>query len=341
VGGAATLGAIALATLAGLLLRGPTSTTGAAGPRRPPPRPGPRQVAAEPPAWLALLPAAERPPWPLPAGLALGERRGEFTNEKDGTVLLWVPPTTFVMGGDDLLASDTQQAGGSSASKHQVTLTRGYFIGKHEVTWGQLERFCDETGAERPVKALTRRSIPGLLPGTDDWVDLVGPPFVPGAEHPCMRVKWELAVAYCAWAGLRLPTEAEWELAARGKDPTRRFPWGSDPPPDAAHLNWGGDADGYPFTSPVGRFPEGIAPSGCLDMGGNVSEFCSDWMGTLGPEPVTDPVGPPKGERRVYRGGSWVNTFADAFATHFRSGSGPTHIDPQHGFRAARDSADP
>ena len=121
-------------------------------------------------------------------------------------------------------------------------------------------------------------------------------------------VSWYEAAAYAAWANCRLPTEAEWERAARGGDGDgRKYPWGNEAPDDT-RMNFAPDwkpSVGHP--TPVGVYPRGLSPEGLADMAGNVWEWCSDWGGEYDAKEVRDPTGPPKGVGRVVRGGSWVN----------------------------------
>ena len=220
-------------------------------------------VRLDVPAWLRALDPALRPPLPLPAGLVCGQLAGEYLNPKDGTRLVWVPPGRGWMG--SRVASSVGAL--REDPPHQVTLGRGFFIARTEVTWGQFLRYCQETGrpAHRP-----------LIPAQED--------------HPVHAVPAAQALGYCAWAGLRLPNEVEWERAARGED-QRLYPWGDEP--DAARAAVDRHMTGA-RTEPVGSYPQGASPFGCLDMVGNVAELCWARRVPYGPEPVTDP---PCGER--------------------------------------------
>ncbi|MCW8139868.1 MAG: formylglycine-generating enzyme family protein, partial [Planctomycetota bacterium] len=245
-------------------------------------------------------------PTPLPAGLAFGEGEGEFVHARDGSVLVWVPPGSFVMGADD---DDVHER-----PAHRVRITRGFFMGKYEVTLGQWRRFCEATG----------RPAPDAPPGADD-------------AHPYAEALWEDARDYGQWAGLRLPTEAEWEYAARGPEGLR-FPWGQRF--ERGRMN--ASDDGRDGTTPVGSFPLGASPFGCHDMAGNVYEWVADWHTEAG-YPVrpgderVDPTGPTTGARRVLRGGAYNcgSAYCRTF-DRFASDGGETRWLKNVGFRVAR-----
>ncbi|MBZ0118307.1 MAG: formylglycine-generating enzyme family protein [Sandaracinaceae bacterium] len=179
-------------------------------------------------------------------------------------------------------------------------------------------------------------------PQTDDLDNTFRPSrrgFPDRARHPINGVSWEDARAYCAWRGRRLPTEAEWEYAARGTD-GRTFPWGDDRP--ARYSNGGpwpecASPPGFEdCVGPVGSQPLAASPFGAQDMAGSVWEWTSDWYGPYGASQARDPAGPASGAHRVLRGGS-AGRFQDRRAAN-RSHGPPTSRSLAVGFRCARSS---
>jgi formylglycine-generating enzyme required for sulfatase activity len=239
-----------------------------------------------PPRWLLEVAPGQRPPIPLPLGMSFGAAPGEYVNDRDGSVLVWIAPAAFPMG--------------SKRARRMVRLTRGYFLGKYEVSWAQFRRYC----AARKARVPNNRSA---MPTGEVEA---------GENHPVFRVTWDEAVAYCNWAGLRLPTEAEWELGAAGTE-GRRYPWGSSEP-NGSRLNladastrgifvgtepW---SDGHPVTAPVDAYPDGVSPYGCFNMVGNVSEWVADrWSEHPSLTELTDPLGPDSGHAHVVKSGSF------------------------------------
>jgi len=233
---------------------------------------GDRQVTKMAAELLGLPTAASRrdgPREPTP-----GEER---RNEIDGTVLLYVPGGEYLLGADDITEDEKPV--------HRVVLSP-FWIAKYPVTNEQYERFLrSHPEAARPQY----------------WDDQQ----FNQPNQPVVGVSWEEAQAYCRWAGVHLPSEAQWEAAARGTD-GRRYPWGNKKP-TAEHANFGG-REGSP--TPVGAFPRGAGPFGTLDQAGNVWEWCADvWDPKAYRERDSaneDPVGT-RGEAavRCLRGGSW------------------------------------
>lgn len=221
--------------------------------------------------------------------------------------MVTIPAGPFVMGSDD---GDEDER-----PAHTVELPE-YQIDKYEVTNAQFALFIAETGyvtdAELAGEGKTWRSY-----------------YEPGKEnHPVVKVSWNDALAYCLWAGKRLPTEAEWEKAARGTD-GRIYPWGNEYDPN--RLN--GKDGGRRTTTPVGSFPEGASPYGVMDMAGNVWEWTDDWYQAYPGNPVPSPY---YGQKfKVLRGGGWFDE-ADLVRTTNRSASIVTAANDDIGFRCAR-----
>jgi formylglycine-generating enzyme required for sulfatase activity len=229
----------------------------------------------------------------------------EYWRTKDGAPVVKVPAEEFLMG------SAEREPDSGEHPPHKVTLS-SYLIDKTEVTWGQYAKFSKASGTPLPEAPLW---------GTPD-------------DYPVTAVTWPEAAAFCEWVGGRLPTEAEWEKAARGTD-ERRYPYGNEFDPDRCNTR-----DGGPHRPrEVGAFPGCVSPYGVLDMSGGVWEFCHDWYQDkpdLSTATARDPKGPASGERRVIRGASWLNP--DLWArTTFRQGTEPTWRDVLHGFRCVQE----
>jgi len=217
-------------------------------------------------------------------------------NPKDGAAVVYVPAGEFLMGSADA-DKDVQT---DEKTQHKVYLD-GYWIYQTEVTVAQYRKFCQATGRQMPPEPEWK------------WQD----------THPIVDVTWDDAAAYAAWAGAALPTEAQWEKAARGSD-GRIYPWGNEWDGAKCVNSVGGNAPGG--TKPVGGMPAGVSPYGCLDMAGNVWEWCADWYdaGYYKNAPARNPTGPATGTMRVLRGGAWRYNYPDYFRAAYRGGDNPT-----------------
>jgi sulfatase modifying factor 1 len=229
-----------------------------------------------------------------------GDPRLRLPKDKD----YWVPIPAgkFVMGeGEDI-----------DEPKHEVELD-AFLIGRYPVTVHEYALFMEHTEHEAP----------------EDWEDQSGHP-----NRPVVTVSWFDAEAYCQWAGVRLPTEAEWERAARGTE-GRRYAWGDDRP--SAELASYHEAK-IDAASPVGLFPRGSTPEGIGDMTGNAFEWVSDWSSThyYGVSERVNPKGPASGEHKGVRGGSWGDVSTVLRAADRLRGR-PDIRDGYVGFRCVRE----
>ena len=242
-----------------------------------------------------------------------------------------IPGGDFTMGTDDPRGYPADGEGPA----HTVTL-RAFAIARSAVTNDQFAAFVTATGHRTTAEHFGNSFVfGGLLPADfpptqgvaaapwwrlvegADWRHPEGPhsDVSDRGDHPVIHVSWDDAMAFCQWSGTTLPTEAQWECAARGGRQGSHFPWGDDLEPNGEHrMNvFQGDfpggntgADGWLGTSPVGAFPPN--DFGLLQMTGNVWEWCLDWFSpaTYRRAAVVDPAGPAAGDARVMRGGSYL-----------------------------------
>ena len=271
----------------------------------PVPAPAPRTPRGAPPTGKGPLPAevgaaATRANAPHPPAAITG---------RDGAPMVLVPAGEFTMGSDE--GDDDEQP------VHRVVLD-SFYLDTFEVTNGRFAKFVAAIQSEPPW---------GFADQETPVVD---------AEQPVRWVTWLEATGYCLWAGKRLPTEAEWEKAARGPE-GRLYPWGNDPP-TAAHAVFG-LKEGDETVSPVGDHPLGRSPSGVQDLAGNLYEWVSDWYDEdfYAQTPRHNPRGPGAGTTKVQRGGSYINSPYRLRAA-FRTKADPTEHDPHVGFRCAQDA---
>jgi len=219
--------------------------------------------------------------------------------------MIYVPAGPFMMG----CAPTDDMCDDSERPYHEVQLS-AFEIDETEVTIGAYAECVDDQVCE---------------PDACQWVT--------GRDEdvPIACVVWASAETFCSWAGKRLPTEAEWEKAARGTD-ERIFPWGNEPDVSRAVFS-------APAPLPVGSKPEGDSPYGVKDMAGNIAEWVADWWQYYyyeEPGPWVDPQGPPDGLARCNRGGSYATAAIELLRTASRRSESPTIPQDNLGFRCAR-----
>jgi len=281
------------------------------------------------------------PTWPPDVPPPNASLHDTWTRPADGMVMVYVPGGMFQMGsteGDD----DEQPV-------HEVTLD-GFWIDQTEVTVAQFRKFVNATGHQTQAEdqnwgyAYTGSSW-GQIEGAN-WQHPQGSESVALEVHPVVQVSWQDAMVYCEWVGGRLPTEAEWEYAARGEQDLI-YPWGDEFECSRGNFDdemeiddevvpGGEGCDGYIRTAPVGSFPDGASWCDALDMAGNVWEWVADWYDEdyYKRSVIENPAGPEARTYRVLRGGSWndYNWFVRAAC---RVGDLPTFTSINYGFRCS------
>lgn len=252
----------------------------------------------------------------------------------------------------------TSEGSDGLADEHpeRLVFLHPFFLDRFEVTNQDYAAFVQSTGHRPPANN---------SPDSTIWNGAVPPQ--PIARHPVVNVSWEDAVAYCRWSGKRLPTEAEWEKAARGTD-GRRYPWGNDwswtkansasywanrtiefqsgadweafwIKGDGARLAREHGINGEVLTLPVGSFPDAVSPYGIHDLAGNAAEWVQDWYDPnyYRSAPLTDPTGPERGAIKSMRGGSWLKP-AISLRTSDRDWGTMDSRPSGTGFRCAKDA---
>lgn len=236
-------------------------------------------------------------------------------NSIDGAEIVLIPSGEFIMGSDQ--ASDPY-FWGAEAPEHPVNID-SFWIYRTEVTQLMYSKCVEQEKCPIPVKI------------NDPVAQQYGKPRFD--DHPVVMVTWHAALAYCQWAGGRLPTEAEWEKAARGTD-GRLFPWGNDPNVDGL-ANYSSNSP-----SPVGSYLAGSSPYGVYDMAGNVLEWVNDSFESAYYQhsPLDNPTGPLSGSRKVIRGGAFNQHGIPGLRTVARASRKATDTLISIGFRCAVDT---
>jgi formylglycine-generating enzyme required for sulfatase activity len=243
-------------------------------------------------------------PTDAPAEPAVGE---EWARPADGVTMVYVPAGAFQMGSEEA----DPGARADEFPQHTVTLD-GYWIDQTEVSNAHYELCVDDGVCKQSGHAETEEYA--------------------GPEYPVVTISWHDASAYCEWAGATLPTEAQWEYAARGPE-GYIYPWGDqNPTPELCSFD-----NNVLGTSPVGSYPRGASWCGALDMAGNVAEWTADWYdeGYYAESPSANPTGPSTGEHKVLRGGSWGHDLMGVRAADRSYHLPPDHIYGIVGFRCA------
>jgi eukaryotic-like serine/threonine-protein kinase len=321
------------------------------------PSPPPRTVSAKATVQAAATLPPPSPTLPLPSSIlppALTQ-----VAAKDGMTLVYIPKGNFLLG-----ASDIDRDAHDDEKPQLNVYLDAFWIDRTDVTVAQFERFTQATGykTEAEIGAgqnyWARRGGDVYKPD-ETWASNVSWQFPegplpqqsdgghPSGTTPVVQISWNDAVEYCRWVGRRLPTEAEWEKAARGTDGLI-YPWGNTF--DGPRLNYCDNScvnpwkdstydDGHSRTSPVGIFPSGASPYGVLDMAGNVWQWVKDFYDFTGYQgfPTANPPGVESGPKHALHGGSWFDTI-DRTRTTARWSLEPDGRSDIVGFRCAADA---
>ena len=260
----------------------------------------------------------------------------------DGAKMILIPQGEFTMGAPKDELAEFPNRGylnyESERPPHQISMP-DFYIDRYEVTNKQFQQFLDDILASGDTNYRHHKQ-----PDESDYSRELLNEHLDDDIQPVVSVSWYNAYAYCQWAGKRLPSEAEWEYAARGGDQYRKYPWGNADP-DSDGIWWanyqpkqGRGSDGHRFSAPVGSFPDGVSPFGLMDMSGNVEEWVQDWYGAdyyKKSKETHNPVGPANGSQKVIKGGSYAtNKWHIRIAT--RLVGRPKDRSAQLGFRCAR-----
>lgn len=270
-----------------------------------------------------LAPTFTRTPGPTP-------KLGSFRIDTHGVEQVWAPAGCFLMGSDP---QKDPQAQAPEQPAHDVCITRGYWLDRYEVTNAAYQRFIDEDGYTRRElwsEAGWAWRVKNSRTGPDSYGDFLDP------NQPRVGITWFEAEAYARWRGGRLPTEAEWEYAARGPKGLI-FPWGNKWDPSRA--NYGNTVE---HTEPVNKFTNGQSWLFTFNMVGNAWEWCADWFDAkyYAQSPKNDPPGPSQGTERCQRGGSFDND-PSLLRGALRNKSDPTFQFSAVGVRIASDGLAP
>lgn len=261
--------------------------------------------------------------------------------------MVFIKGGTFLMGTSDGMTFE--------GPVHEVAVD-SFWMDEHEVTIDEFAKFVAATGYQTDAEKFGWSGVLNLKKGEWEKVDRVdwrnpdGPASEPNTQEPVCQVSWRDAASYARWAGKRLPTEAEWEYAARGGLVGKKYAWGDELRPGGKPVaNWwqgnfpdqNTNEDGFIGRAPIRSFPPN--GYGLYDMAGNVWEWCADWYAEdYYLHPTRDnPNGPASGSERVIRGGSWM--CAENFCTNYRVAA-RSHATPDSGlnnlgFRCVRDAS--
>ena len=276
---------------------------------------------------VAAIKPAMLEPTSMPAPHA-----GQVRFDSEGIEQVWVPAGSFRMGTDEATLLTLKALNppsfvlgefASEQPQHEARITEGYWIDKYEVTNRAYEAFVKDGGYQN-------RS----LWSEAGWAWLSGqsirelPRYCMGrvAKNPIACVTWYEAEAYARWRGGRLPTEAEWEYAARGPQ-SLTYPWGNEFDSNRCNVV---DSEGL---KPVGSYPKGVSWVGAHDLAGNVMEWVQDWLGPYATDAVDNPTGPATGEVKVEKGGWWGSSLFVARSSYRHFEDPPSYSDPHIGFR--------